>query len=93
MARSILNLATYTPMLLVAGYGAYRVWHERRELFRYLVTPALALVGITAVYTVSWDLRYRSVLGPCTVLLVGYVVSTRLPDGLRNRIAALGGEQ
>ena len=75
LARIALNLATYTPLLLVAGYGAYRVWHERRDLFRYLVTPAVVLLAVTAVYTVSWDLRYRAVLGPSIVLLTGYVVS------------------
>lgn len=75
LARIGLNLATYTPLLLAGSYGAYRVWDERRDLFRYLVTPAIVLLAITAVYTVSWDLRYRAVLGPSMVLLTGYVVS------------------
>ena len=89
LARIGLNLVTYTPLLLIAGYGAYRVWHERRDLFRYLVTPAVVLLAITAVYTVSWDLRYRAVLGPCVVLLAGYIISENVSDGTRDRFTVV----
>jgi len=77
-ARIVLNLVTYTPILIIASYGAYKSWNDRRDLFRYLVVPAIMLLMVTAVYIVSWDLRYRAVLGPSMVLLTGYVVSDHL---------------
>lgn len=77
----LLNLVTYTPILFVSIYGAYRAWFDRRDLFRYLVTPGIMMVGVTAIYTVSWDLRYRAVLGPSMVLLVGYVFSEHISMG------------
>lgn len=79
MARIIVNLSTYTPILIIAIYGAYRAWNDRRDLFRYFVMPGLMTVALTAVYIVSYDLRYRAVLGPPMVLLMGYELSERIP--------------
>jgi hypothetical protein len=73
LARIAVNTATYLPILLVACYGAYLAWDDRPDLVRYLVTPAVVMLGVTALLFVSWDLRYRAVLGPPMAMLVGYV--------------------
>jgi len=81
-ARIMVNLSTYTPILIIAIYGAYRTWTHRRDLFRYLVLPGIMSLALTAVYIVSWDLRYRAVLGPPMVLLMGYAVAEYIPKDI-----------
>jgi len=90
IARIVLNLATFTPTLLVACYGTYLAWGDRPDLVRYLVTPAVVMLAITAMLFVSWDLRYRAVLGPPMALLVGYAASqTMFVDLLLERVSAV----
>jgi len=78
--RIFLNSVTYPPLLLLAFYGAYRAARERVDLFRYAATPGVVMLGITAMMFVSWDLRYRTVLGPCIAVLAGYSVRRVLPE-------------
>lgn len=70
----LVNIVTYVPIVGVGLVGAYLVWRNRPDLFRYLVTPILVTLAITALTFVSCDFRYRAPLGPVFALLAGYAV-------------------
>lgn len=83
----LINAVTFVPVYLLGMAGLYLAWRNEKELFRYLATPILVTLAITAITFVSWDFRYRAPLGPPIALLAGYSatqLSSRLPDRYRS---------